>query len=197
MRTETKLYFLYFSLGLLISALLFSIYNAYLFETRSNNDYKYYFIETINNSCVVYNYSNTINNENYTYKTFYTDSRAEFWNVVKQVSNARPYVSRTDSPEEFYNCVNFTNDLYWRLKEKGYAVDMFTTYMPNSNKYHAFNGVYLYIDSVDGEIIKPSQYKDYGIKENIREFDGTDSDYYDAKHIDIESYSVCKEVLYG
>jgi hypothetical protein len=110
-------------------------------------------------------------------------------NIINKVAQANNY------EKGVFNCVNFTNQVYEGLQAKGYLVDRYTTYWKSKQTYHSFIGLYNYYETTDGTEILPSEYGDYGIPNELRQFNPEEDgvDYYDQDSIDRDYIGVCQQ----
>jgi len=147
--------------------------------------YTYY-----NNSQVlqpyIYEYNYTFVTNNYTRTVTYTESKYDFLNIISDNADMLAY------SRGIYDCKNFTNTDYYDLKSRGYHVDRYTTYLEDRNQYHAFLGMYIYIEPVSGRVLNPNDYETYGIPNLLRQYDGIEPDYYDNYKMTKDYREVCK-----
>lgn len=160
---------------------VFFFFNPVIKET-----YVYY-----NNSQVlqpyVYNYNYTFQNNNYTYKVDYTDSRYDFINIINE--NAQTWAYN----KGVYDCKNFTTIDYYDLKSRGYDVDKYTTYLKDRDAYHAFLGLYVYVEATTGRILNPDEYDEYGIPDLLHEYNDDLAEYKKNPGVRSDYISVCNK----
>lgn len=135
---------------------------------------------------IVVTYNNTYHNTSLKY--VYFEQKTQSANILRENAEYRDYDIDT------YNCVQFAQRGYDKLKELNYQVDQFSTYIKDKNKYHTLLGVYQFYEPVTGEEIPPSKYGYYGIDSGLlREFNISISDeYYDQDTLTKKSITICK-----